>query len=85
MTTSTPTKAKTSSVSLWKNFKKDSKLRLFGDIQVTPKLLREALEQEPDEYGRVSLRVSLFKNESDNKKAPMLTGRVELKNEVDEF
>jgi len=83
----TQTKAKPSSISLWKNKNEDSKLRLYGTIQVTEELLEELNELEPNNRGQVELRVALFRNDSDNSKAPMLKGRIELPQEEadDEF
>lgn len=76
--TMTATKAQSSVVSLWKNKKEDSRLRLYGTLQLTGELIQQLMETEPNEYGQFELRIALFRNDSDNLKAPILKGRIEL-------
>lgn len=71
-------KAQTSVASLWKNKKEDSKLRLYGTLQLSGELIQQLTETEPNEYGQFELKIALFRNDSDNSKAPILKGRIEL-------
>ena len=69
---------KKSTISLWRNDKVDSKVRASGQIQLTPELLAQLQAETPDSRGYINARVVIFKNNSDNPKAPTSTGYIEL-------
>jgi hypothetical protein len=75
-----------SRVSLWKPKSQNTKVVLTGKLQLTPALLAELSAQTPDNYGRIEADIVIFKNDSDNQKAPKYTGYVDVaEQESDDF
>lgn len=77
-TSSQPTDQQRSRISFWGVRKADSKATHTGKIELTQQMVTDIQQLQPNEYGKVQLKVVLFDNDSHNPKAPVKTGYVDL-------